>query len=160
MVAVFETYSTTLDDNQIASETAQVGDVWSGTLFTPPALDVIKYRMGRAIDAAVMAIYDRPATLGDEYKAREADAIAYKAAGYTGTVPARVDGFATPAGMTAKAATDLILGQAAQLRGALAQLSDLRMQKYAVNRAATEAAALAVYNSAMATIAGIAAALG
>jgi len=120
----------------------------------------LKTQLSKAIDAAVMAIYDKPTTLGDEYKAREADAIAYKAAGYTGTVPARVAGFATPAGMTATAATDLILAQATQLRGALASLADLRMQKYLVARAATEAEAQAAYTSAMTAIAAIAAALG
>ena len=140
-----------------------IGGAWAYTLSGQAtadfALTVKKSAWSKAIDAAVMTIYNKPATLGDEYKAREADAAAYKAAGYAGTVPARVVGFSTPAGMTAQAATDLILGQAAQLRSALAQLSDLRMQKYAVNRAATEAAALTVYSSAMATIAGIAAAL-
>lgn len=125
-----------------------------------PTLAENKATWTQAIDAAVLAIYAKPTSLADEYKAREADSVAYKAAGYTGTVPARVAGFATPAGMTPKAATDLILSQAAQFKTALAQLADLRMQKYAVARAATEAEALAVYSSAMTAIAAIAAALG
>ena len=82
----------------------------------------------------VAAIYTRPAALAEEYKLREAGAIAYKAAGYAGAVPHSVQGFATPAAMTPVAATDLILAQAAGFRGALAALSDLRMVKFAIQR--------------------------
>lgn len=111
------------------------------------------------IDAAVEAIYERPTRLSEEYKQREAQAQAYKNAGYAGAVPARVAGFATPAGMTAQAATDLILQQAAQLRGALDQLSDLRMRKYLVTRAATDTEAQVEFDATMAAIEAIAASL-
>jgi hypothetical protein len=137
---------------------------WAYTVAGQAAADSVlaakKSAWFKAIDAAAIAVYDRPTTLGDEYKGREAEAISYQASGYTGTVPPRIEGFATPAGLTAQAATDLILTQAAKLRGALASIADLRMQKYAVNRAATEGDALAVYIQAMTSIAAIAAALG
>ena len=121
--------------------------------------DLARTTMAAQIDAAVAAVYGCFTRFAQEYVQREAQAQAYKDAGYTGTVPARVAGFATPAGMAAQAATDLILSQAAQLRGALDELSDLRMQKYSVTRAATDGEAQAVFDSTMTSIAAIAAAL-
>ena len=90
------------------------------------------------IDEAVATIYGRFTRFQLEYTEREAQAQAYKDAGYTGTVPPRVSEFATPAGMPAQAATDLILQQAVNLRTAQGALSALRMRKYEVLRAATD----------------------
>lgn len=123
------------------------------------ALAVVKADLSNQIDAAVLAIYDRPMALSKEYDAREKAAAEYKGAGYTGTVPARLSGFATPAAMPARAAADRILEKATQLRDALNLLSDLRMQKQAVHRAVTEAEARSIHAAAMASIAAIAAAL-
>jgi len=111
------------------------------------------------IDAAVAAVYAKPMTFSKEYEQREVQAKAFKDAAYSGSVPPRVAGFATPANMTPQDAADLILQQATQMRWALDQLSDLRMQKYAVTRAATDAEAQAVFDSAMASIAQIGASL-
>ena len=96
------------------------------------------------IDEAVASIYGRFTRFQLEYTEREAQAQAYKDAGYTGEVPPRVAEFATPAGMPAQAATDLILAQAANLRTAQGALSALRMRKYEVLRAATDEQAQAV----------------
>lgn len=124
------------------------------------ALAALKASLSAQLDTAVIKVYDKPTTLGEEYKEREAQAQAYKDAGYPeGEAPPRVLGIATPAGMTAHAATDLILSQAAMLRGALGQLSDLRMQKYTIARAADAAAAQAAFDSAMAQVRAIAAAI-
>ena len=120
----------------------------------------VKADLSKQIDAAVIAIYSRPIILSEEYKGREKAAADYKAAGYAGAVPARLAGFATPAGMTATAAADLILSQAAQMRGAADALSDLRMRKYEVSRATTEAAARTAHAAVMAQIAAVAASLG
>lgn len=106
------------------------------------------------IDEAVAAIYLRFGRFQFEYTEREAQALAFKAAGYTGQVPSRVADFATPAAMPANAATDLILSQAAALRAALDQLSALRMRKYDVLRATSDAAA---ETAAVQILAGIAA---
>lgn len=95
----------------------------------------------KRIDEAAAAIYSRFGRFQMEYVERETQALAFKAAGYTGPVPVRVADFATPAGMAPAAATDLILAQATALRAALDQLSALRMRKYEVLRAATDAAA-------------------
>ena len=100
--------------------------------------------LATAIDEAVAAIYSRFTRFQLEYTERESQAQAYKDAGYTGPVPPRVAEFATPAGMPAQAATDLILAQAVNLRAAQGALSALRMRKYEVLRAATDEQAQAV----------------
>lgn len=112
------------------------------------------------IDAACSAIYARVGRFSEEYKLREAQALAYQSGGYTGDVPRQVAAFATPAGITAQQATTTILSQAAQYRTALDTLGELRMQKYAVLRAPSDAAAQAAHAQVMAGIAAIAAALG
>lgn len=93
------------------------------------------------VDEAVAAVYGRFTRFALEYEEREAQAHAFKNGGYAGALPARVAEFATPAGKGAQEATDLILAQAAQLRSAQGQLSALRMRKYEVLRAPTDAAA-------------------
>jgi len=140
---------------------ASIGDLWSGTAFSrPPDPPFDRGVAAKQIDAAVLAVYDRPMSLSAEYESREKAALDYKASGYTGSVPARLAGFATPAGMTPTQAADLVLSQSAQMRGALDALGDLRMRKYEVQRAATEAAARTVHTAIMAQIAAIAFALG
>lgn len=139
---------------------AAIGDLWNGSTFSkpaPPPFD--RVAAGKEIDAAVIAVYDRPMALSKEYEAREKAAADYKAAGYTGTVPARLAGFAAPAGMTSTDAADLILEKAAQLRNALDLLSDLRMRKYEVQRATTEAEARTAYADVITEIAAVAASL-
>jgi len=107
------------------------------------------------IDEAVAAIYGRFTRFAIEYQEREAQAQAFKDAGYTGAVPAMVSQFATPAGMQAQAATDLILTQAANLRAAQAALSALRMRKYEVLRAESDAQAQAAADAILQAIASV-----
>lgn len=107
------------------------------------------------IDEAVAAIYGRFTRFAIEYQEREQQAQAYKDAGYTGTVPPRVAEFATPAAMTAQAATDLIVSQAANLRTAQAALSALRMRKYEVLRAESDAQAQAAADAILQSIATV-----
>lgn len=119
--------------------------VWEGNTplpYEPPP--VSRDVAAGKIDEAVAAIYGRFTRFAIEYQEREAQAQAYKDAGYTGDVPPRVAEFATPAGMPAQAATDLILQQAVNLRTAQGELSALRMRKYEVLRAATDEQAQAV----------------
>ena len=107
------------------------------------------------IDEAVAAIYGRFTRFQLEYTEREAQAQAYKDAGYTGAVPPRVSEFATPAAMPAKDATDLILSQAANLRTAQGELSALRMRKYEVLRAESDAQAQAAADAILQSIATV-----
>ena len=123
----------------IPADTGGIGWLWDGeTLTPPPPPPFDRTAAALQIDDAVAAIYGRFTRFQLEYTERESQAQAYKDAGYTGEVPPRVAEFATPAGMPAQAATDLILAQAANLRTAQGELSALRMRKYEVLRAATD----------------------
>lgn len=119
----------------------------------PPAFD--RAAAALQIDEAVAAIYGRFTRFQLEYTEREAQAQAYKDAGYTGPVPPRVAEFATPAGVPAQAATDLILSQAVNLRTAQGELSALRMRKYEVLRAATDEQAQAAADAILQSIAAV-----
>lgn len=123
-----------------------------------PVIAAKRQSMIDSIDAACAAIYNRVGRFSEEYKEREAQAIAFKAAGYTGAVPRQVAAFATPAGVTPTYATDLILSQAAQLRGALSALGELRMRKYELKADSLDAA-VAAHAQIMAAINAIGAAL-
>lgn len=71
------------------------------------------------------------------YEQRESAALTFRAAGYEGDPTTWVSRFAGNVGMTNRAAADLILSQAAVLRAALAELENLRMDKYLVRAAKT-----------------------
>lgn len=129
-----------------APDEVHLGWTYSDGVFSPPVLQTPmfdRHVCAAKIDAAVAEIYSRFTRFQLEYTEREAQAQAYKDAGYTGEVPPRVAEFVTPAGMPAQAATDLILAQSANLRTAHGALSALRMRKYEVLRAATDAQAQA-----------------
>lgn len=111
-----------------------------------------KDKFSSDIDDLVAAIYNRFTRFESEYTLREAQAQAYKDAGYTGTVPQQVAAFATPAGMDAETATDLILSQAANLRAALAMLGAKRMRKYEIINAEDAEAAQAKFDEISAEI--------
>lgn len=129
----------------IPADTGAIGWLWDGEHLTPPPSPPFdRHAAAAKIDEAVAAIYSRFTRFQLEYTEREAQAQAYKDAGYTGDVPPRVAEFATPAGMPAQAATDLILSQAVNLRTAQGELSALRMRKYEVLRATTDEQAQAV----------------
>lgn len=115
----------------------------------------LKTQLVTSIDDAVAAIYLRFTRFESEYTLRESQAQAFKDAGYTGTVPEQVAAFATPAGLDAQTATDLILSQAANLRGALALLGVKRMRKYEVINAADAVTAQAKFDEISAEIKAI-----
>lgn len=87
------------------------------------------------IDAKAAAIYAHWTRFEAEYRAREVAAQAFADAGYLGDPGLYVTSFAEPAGLTAHAATDAILAQAAALRVAQDALAALRMRKYEIARA-------------------------
>ena len=106
---------------------------WALDAAKQAALDAAQIaELAKSIDSAVAALYAQYTRFEVEYLEREKQALAYKAAGYTGEMPQQVAAFATPANKTGKQAADIILMQAAQLRGALAQLGVLRMRKFEV----------------------------
>lgn len=89
------------------------------------------------IDSYVAFVYGRYTRFQLEYELREAAAQAYKNAGYSGQADDMIVRFATNTGLSSQAATDLILSQSANLRGAVRALGNLRMDKYKVIGAAT-----------------------
>lgn len=96
------------------------------------------------IDAEVDAIY--AAALGNrgpEYTDAEQAAVAYQAAGYTGTVPEDVQSWATPKGWTATEAADDILAEAVKLRTAKSVIRRARLLRKEQVRAATTSAEVA-----------------
>lgn len=80
------------------------------------------------------------------YIEREAAATAYRARGYTGDASEWITRFADNTHMSYRAASDLILGQAAKLRKAVKDLEDLRMDKYLIMNARTQELAQAEFN--------------
>lgn len=102
-------------------------EVRLGAAYVPSAAS-IKAANIKKIDADVDAIYAQ--AVGNrslEYTTAEAQAQAYKDAGYTGTVPNFVASWVTASGLTATAAADNILGQAVAWRGAVAAIRSNRL---------------------------------
>lgn len=82
------------------------------------------------IDNAAAEIIARWTRFAEEYKEREAAAIAFKEANFNGEVSIYISSFATVAGLDNKSATLLILKQAEGLRTLQEQLAVQRMRKY------------------------------
>ena len=92
--------------------------------------------LAKQIDDAAVAVYKIASRFGDEYKAREAAAIAFKAAGYKGDVSGYISSFAQSSGVSNQQATNTIVAQSAAFRGALEMLGALRMKKLAIRKLA------------------------
>ena len=91
-----------------------------------------------------------------EYQVAESDALAFKAAGYAGPVPASVSVWATAKGWTAQQAADDILAAAQLWRQALIGLRQARLAgKEGVRQAADDAAASAAHQQSVLTIKAI-----
>jgi hypothetical protein len=138
-----------------ASLGGQIGDQWNGgTEFASPTPDLgqIKANLAAKVENAVLAIYQKPVTLAREYENRNTQAQAFKDAGYTGTPGSFLKGFADKAGLDYESAADRVLAQAAAFLAAEPVLADLRMEKYAIQLAADQATAQAIFDSAMSQI--------
>ncbi|MEX4494466.1 hypothetical protein MY987_00890 [Haemophilus influenzae] len=83
-----------------------------------------------SIDDTAANISARWTRFAEEYKEREAAAIAFKEANFAGEVSIYISSFATVAGLDNKSATLLILKQAEGLRTLQEQLAVQRMRKY------------------------------
>lgn len=94
--------------------------------------EAVGVMLAQQIDDAAASVYKVASRFGDEYKAREAAAIAFQAAGYKGDVSSYISSFAQSASLANQAATDVILGQSAAFRGALEALGALRMKKFSI----------------------------
>lgn len=82
------------------------------------------------IDEHAATIYSTWTRFESEYRERQTAAEAYKAANYQGDCSRYITDFAKRAGLNNKAATDLILVQAAGLEKLQMELANQRMRKY------------------------------
>ncbi len=82
------------------------------------------------IDDTAASILSKWTRFAEEYKLREAAAIEFKEANFTGEVSIYISSFATVSGLDNKSATLLILKQAEGLRTLQEQLAVQRMRKY------------------------------
>ena len=82
------------------------------------------------IDSHAATIYGTWTRFESEYRERQAAAEAYKSANYQGECSRYITDFAKRAGLNNKAATDLILVQAAGLEKLQIELANQRMRKY------------------------------
>ena len=83
-----------------------------------------------SIDDTAANISARWTRFAEEYKEREAAAIAFKEANFAGEVSVYISSFATVAGLDNQSASLLILQQAERLRALQQQLAVQRMRKY------------------------------
>ena len=82
------------------------------------------------IDSHAATIYSTWTRFESEYRERQTAAESYKAANYQGDCSRYITDFAKRAGLNNKAATDLILVQAAGLEKLQMELANQRMRKY------------------------------
>ena len=87
-------------------------------------------RLIEQIDSHAAAIYSTWTRFESEYRERQTAAETYKAANYQGDCSRYITDFAKRAGLNNKAATDLILVQAAGLEKLQMELANQRMRKY------------------------------
>ena len=87
-------------------------------------------RLIEQIDSHAAKIYSTWTRFESEYRERQTAAEAYKAANYQGECSRYITDFAKRAGLNNKAATDLILVQAAGLEKLQMELANQRMRKY------------------------------
>ena len=119
---------------------------WPDATDLNPVLDTLKWeispekqtvlltekrnRLIEQIDSHAATIYSTWTRFESEYRERQAAAEAYKSVNYEGDCSRYITDFAKRAGLNNKAATDLILVQAAGLEKLQVELANQRMRKY------------------------------
>ena len=112
----------------VRSDSADIGDLFDGSVFTKPVPTPNRVGLMLQIDADTDAIYR--AVEGDrttEYLRAEEEAKAFKEANYTGTVPDSVASWASAKGESATWATDDILTTARGWRQAQSSIRATRL---------------------------------
>lgn len=141
-------YSTTTKESLVISEFGSIPDgytavkpeselsEWDGKAWVIPPekltalLTEKRNRLIEQIDSHAATIYSTWTRFESEYRERQTAAEAYKAANYQGDCSRYITDFAKRAGLNNKAATDLILVQAAGLEKLQMELANQRMRKY------------------------------
>lgn len=98
------------------------------------------------IDNTIALVYNQFTRFQMEYELREAAALEYKNGDYTGEPSMWLKSFADNTGISYRQCANVVLSQADKLRGAVALLGILRMDKYKVLSAPTLEDAQDVYN--------------
>jgi hypothetical protein len=116
-----------------------IGDSWNGTVFSKPPVDLstLQAALIKRIDEEADAIYG--AVLGNratEYSQAEAEAGAYRDAGYAGDVPATISDWASTKGQSSTWAANDILTTAAGWRAAQMAIRSNRLARKEQARAA------------------------
>ena len=137
-------YSTTTKESLAISEFGSIPDgytavkpesepsEWDGKAWVKltALLTEKRNRLIEQIDSHAATIYSTWTRFESEYRERQAAAEAYKSANYQGECSRYITDFALRAGLDNKAATNLILMQAAGLEKLLVELANQRMRKY------------------------------
>lgn len=141
-------YSITTKESLVISEFGSIPDrytaakpesdlcEWDGKAWVIPPekltalLTEKRNRLIEQIDSHAATIYSTWTRFESEYRERQTAAEAYKSANYEGDCSRYITDFAKRAGLNNKAATDLILVQAAGLEKLQVELANQRMRKY------------------------------
>lgn len=138
----------------------EIGWNYDGATFTAPAapsaptVEELCAKIDAEADAARLKIAGDPLRVV-EYQRAEAEATAYAAAGYTGTVPRTVEDWAEAKGWTAQEATDDILRASAAWNAALYAFRGIRLKGKEAVKAAVESARQTAADAAIAQIAAV-----
>jgi len=130
----------------VTGNVPEVGDDWDGATFNKPvgpALSEVKADFIAKVDTDADAIY--ATALGNretEYAQAEAEAGAYRTAGYSGDVPSYVQAWASAKGKPAQWAADDILATALAWRTAQAAIRTNRLACKEAARSAQDVEAL------------------
>lgn len=138
----------------------EIGWGYDGTTFAAPVVeyptaDELCKQVDDKADSARLKIAGDPLRVV-EYQRAEAEAKAFAAAGYTGTVPPTVESWAEAKDWTAQVAADDILRASAAWNAALYAFRDIRLKgKEAVKAAIDPAAAQTAADAAITQIAAV-----
>lgn len=121
-----------------------------------PLKDVYKNQIDQACGVKRAATVSPGTYIEEEYRRAYEDALAYKAIGYTGGVPASVQSWATVAGLTAQQAADDIIATRDGFMALLDAIRTIRLNgKAAVDAAPTPDAILAAVDVVNALLAAL-----
>lgn len=132
----------------------EIGWWYDGATFTAPAAPTVEElcaKIDAEADAARLKIAGDSLRVA-EYQRAEAEAKAFAAAGYTGTVPRTVDDWAEAKGWTAQDAADDILRASAAWNDALYAFRGIRLKGKEAVKAAAEPNRQAAADAAIAQI--------
>lgn len=130
---------------QLQSLTSDITAVLDGAGLLGKVRSDMKSRLIKKIDTDADAIYQAvQGSRGSEYALAEADAVAFKAAGYTGSVPASVHAWAAAKSQTDQWAADDILATATAWRSAMSAIRTNRLACKEAARSAVDVSAVAI----------------